>query len=334
MAFVEAVLLGYAKYGADPSEALREARIAPDLLRQAGARVTASQFEALCSVAMQQLDDEALGWFSRRLPWGTYGMLCRASLTSPNLGIALKRWCRHHRLLTEDIVFELALDGELATLTVVEKCQLGAMQEFCLVTSLRYVHGYASWLVDSRVPLVEVGFPFKPPAHREIHPLVFPGPVQFGAARAYMTFPAQYLSLAPRRDERALQAMLQRALPLTVLQYRRDRILASRVRSLLDAQPGERHNVDAVARALNVSVRTLHRHLEEEGTSVQTLKDEVRRETAIELLTRTKRSVKQISRAVAFGSEKSFSRAFRQWTGESPAEYRRKRSSAGSPDSG
>ena len=43
MAFVKAVLLGYAKYGIDPSDALREARIAPDLLRQPGARVTASQ---------------------------------------------------------------------------------------------------------------------------------------------------------------------------------------------------------------------------------------------------------------------------------------------------
>ena len=28
---------------------------------------------------MQELDDEALGWFNRRLPWGSYGMLARAS---------------------------------------------------------------------------------------------------------------------------------------------------------------------------------------------------------------------------------------------------------------
>ena len=106
MAFVNAVLLGYRKYGADPSDALREAQIAPALLNEPDARITASQFEALCRVAMQQLDDEALGWFSRRLPWGSYGLLCRASLTSPNLGVALKRWCRHHRLLTDDIARE------------------------------------------------------------------------------------------------------------------------------------------------------------------------------------------------------------------------------------
>ena len=104
MAFVQAVVRGFERYGADPPEALQRAQIAPSLLRRPEARVTAAQFELLCGTAMQQLDDEALGWFSRRLPWGSYGLLCRASLGAPNLGVALKRWCRHHRLLTEDIV--------------------------------------------------------------------------------------------------------------------------------------------------------------------------------------------------------------------------------------
>ena len=53
------------------------------------------------------MDDVAVGWFSRRLPWGSYGMLCRASITSARLGLALKRWCRHHALLTDDVLFTL-----------------------------------------------------------------------------------------------------------------------------------------------------------------------------------------------------------------------------------
>jgi len=76
--------------------------------------------------------------------------------------------------------------------------------------------------------------------------------------------------------------------------------------------------------ALNISVRTLHRQLRNEGTSLQEQKDRVRRDLAIELLLRTTRSVKQIALAASFRNEKSFTRAFRQWTGDSPAEYRRK----------
>lgn len=334
IAFVKAVLLAYRKYDADPADALQEARIAPELLRQPTARVTASQFEALCSFAMQQLDDEALGWFSRRLPWGSYGMLCRASLTSPNLGIALKRWCRHHRLLTDDIVFELAVDRELATLAIAENCKLHAMREFCLVTSLRYVHGFACWLIDSRISLVEVGFPFEQPPHGSVHAVLFPGPVRFGVQRAFMSFPARYLSLPPRRDEAALRTMLQRALPLTVLQYRRDRLLASRVRTLLQDRPDQGHTAHELARALAVSVRTLHRQLQDEGTSLQMLKNQVRRDTAIRLLTRTTRPIKQIALDVGFRDEKAFSRAFRQWTGDAPVEYRQKSSSEGGRSSG
>jgi AraC-like DNA-binding protein len=103
-------------------------------------------------------------------------------------------------------------------------------------------------------------------------------------------------------------------------QYKRDRLLVQRVRELLSVQ----QTADTLASALNMSVRTLPRQLKEEGISLQALKDQVRRDMAIQLLARTTRSVKQIALAVAFQNEKSFTRAFGQWTGASPAEYRRK----------
>ena len=322
MAFVQAVIRGYERYGADPSEALRRAQIAPSLLNRPEARITATQFEALCSTAMQQLDDEALGWFSRRLPWGSYGLLCRASLGAPNLGVAIKRWCRHHRLLTDDIVLSLTDDGQRATLAIAEHRELGALREFCLLTSLRYLHGYACWAVDSRITLREVSFPFAAPAHAAVYPLLFPGTPRFGTPQAGFSFDAHYLALPLRRDERALRSMLQHALPLTVLQYRRDRLLVQRVRERLqDPSAGALH-AEGLARALNISLRTLHRHLHQEGASVQSLKDEVRCARAQDLLRRTRQPVKQVAHQLGFLSEKSFARAFRLWTGHTPSAWR------------
>ncbi|MED5618252.1 AraC family transcriptional regulator [Ideonella sp. BN130291] len=323
IAFIHAMLLGYRKHGKDPAAALREAQITPSQLRRPRSRITAAQLEGFARQAMQELDDEALGWFSRRLPWGSYGMLARASLTAPTLGVALARWCRHHGLLTEDIRFSLTTQGATAQLTIDERTGLGAMREFCLLTSLRNVHGVASWLVDSRLPLIEASFPFAAPPHRAVYPLLFPGPVRFGAAQAGFSFDAQYLRLPLRRDERALQAMLQRALQLIVLPYRRDRLLVQRVRELLRERAAELRSALALAEALHLSVRTLHRQLREEGASLQGLKDEVRRDQAMELLRRTRRPVKQIALAVGFDNEKSFSRAFRQWTGQPPSQFRR-----------
>jgi AraC-like DNA-binding protein len=323
IAFVKAMLLAYEKYGQDPSEALRLAQITPAMLRRAGTRITAAQLEAFSRAAMQQLDDEALGWFSRRLPWGSYGMLVRASLSAPTLGVALKRWCRHHRLLTGDIVFTLEVQGGSARLTVEEHAALGAMREFCLLTSLRNVHGVACWLVDSRIPLHEVRLPFAAPPHRAVYPLLFPGPVRFGAPPAGFSFDAQYLQLPLRRDERAAQAMLQQALKLIVLPYRRDRLLVQRVRELLRSRGGELRTGSALAAALHLSLRTLHRQLKDEGASLQALKDEVRREQAIALLRRPGQPLKRVAQAVGFDNEKSFARAFKQWTGQPPGRFRR-----------
>lgn len=325
MAFVRAIVRAYRKYGIDPSEALRQAQITPTQLRRPDARITAAQMESISALAMQQLDDEALGWFSRRLPWGSYGMLCRASITSPTLGIAVQRWCRHHRLLTEDIVLTLERRGDTAHFAIDERTGLGAFREFCLVTSLRFLHGFACWAIDSRIGLREVSFPFDAPPHQAVYPLLFPGPVYFNAPRAGFAFDAQYLSMPLRRDERALQAMLKRALPLTVLQYRRDRLLVQRVRELLREPGGAPRTAESLAAALNISVRTLHRQLHDEGAALQDLKDETRREQAVDLLLRSARPVKQVAQAVGFGNEKSFARAFKAWTGASPSDFRRTR---------
>jgi AraC-like DNA-binding protein len=323
IAFVKAMLLAYAKYGEDPKEALKAAQITPSMLRRGGTRITAGQLEAFARTAMQQLDDEALGWFSRRLPWGSYGMLVRASLTASTLEVALRRWCRHHALLTGDIVFRLEQQAGTAHLALEERVDLGAMREFCLLTSLRNAHGVACWLVDSRIPLREVRFPFAAPPHREVYPLLFPGPVRFDADPAGFSFDAQYLQLPVRRDERALQAMLQQALKLIVLPYRRDRLLVQRVRELLRSRADELRSGQALAAALNMSLRTLHRQLRDEGASLQALKDEARSDQAIELLRRTRQPLKRVAEAVGFASEKSFARAFRQWTGHPPGALRR-----------
>jgi hypothetical protein len=276
IAFAQSIVRGYHKYGMDPNAALQAAHIATAQLMDPKARITAGQMELLSAYAMQELDDEALGWFSRRLPWGSYGMLCRASLSSNNLGVALQRWCRHHRLLTDEVILSLNTSGNLVTLSVTfdeeSRTRMGDMQELCLVTCLRYALGYASWLVDSAIALQQSRFPYPAPPHAEAYSLMFPGPVEFGArpnndfsspCAASVTFDKGYLDLPVRRDEASLQHMLKRALLLTVLQYRRDRLLVQKVQQILKQRCQENLGIDTIAQALNVSTRTLQRRLKE-----------------------------------------------------------------------
>jgi AraC-like DNA-binding protein len=328
MAFVQAIVQAYADRGLAPEAALNKAQIAPQSVADSQARITAMQMEALSDAAMRELDDEALGWFGRRLPWGSYGMLARASISSGTLGLALARWCRHHGLLADDISLHLHTQGDMAELTITEQRPLGPMREFCLVSVLRNIHGLASWLIDARLPLLQARFPFAPPVHADVYPVLFPTAgadgVVFNAAQACLRLDARCLALPLARDEAALQQMLQRALPIQVRPYRRDRLLVQRVRRLLIADTQCLHTAVTLAEQLHLSARSLHRQLKDEGASLQALKDAVRRERALALLHRTSQPIKRVALACGFVSEKSFMRAFRQWTGDTPAQYRRR----------
>ena len=331
MAFVQAILRAYAAQNKSPAKALEFAQITPSQAKKTSAHITALQMERISSFAMHELNDEVLGCLSRQLPWGTYGMLVRASLTSPTLGMALKRWCRHHGLVADDIELSVEERDGKAHIRLRELKDLGEQREFGVLSILRNLYGVACWLIDSRITLEQVHFAFEAPAHQAVYPLMFQGPVLFGSAThiSELVMNASYLALPLRRDEAALQRMLETALTLTVLQYRKDRLLLTQVKQALAMYPQDTHSAEDLAPLLNLSPRSLHRQLKEEGTSLQVLKDEVRHERAIELLQRTRKPIKQVAESAGFQNEKSFIRAFKQWTGQTPAAFREARQSSG-----
>jgi len=324
MAFVQAIVRAYEARQMSALGALEKAQIPPELINDPEERITALQMEALSDAAMRELDDEALGWFERRLPWGSYGMLARASISAPHLGLALARWCRHHGLIAQDLQLQLGEQAGIATLTLHESRPLGSMREFCMVSVLRNIHGFASWLINEPISLLHASFPFAEPAHADVYKVLFaPGSIAFGAPVASLQFEARWLQAPLARDEAALNRMLQRALPIQVRPYQREKTLVQRVRHLLAASGEEQQTAETLSRQLHLSQRSLHRQLKEEGVSLQALKDDIRRERAIALLLRTSRPIKRVAQACGFLNDKSFIRAFRLWTGLSPSEFRK-----------
>jgi AraC-like DNA-binding protein len=60
------------------------------------------------------------------------------------------------------------------------------------------------------------------------------------------------------------------------------------------------------------------------GTSFQQIRDEARRKKALELTASSEfLSNEQIAEALGFSSASIFSRAFKRWTGVSPANFRK-----------
>ncbi|MCE2028893.1 AraC family transcriptional regulator [Sessilibacter corallicola] len=78
----------------------------------------------------------------------------------------------------------------------------------------------------------------------------------------------------------------------------------------------------SVANSLLMTERTLRRRLLEEGLSFKQMKKKARERRAQYFLKYTKLSVTEISYELGFSEPSAFCRAFRSWTGKTPAEYK------------
>ncbi len=92
--------------------------------------------------------------------------------------------------------------------------------------------------------------------------------------------------------------------------------------------------IPTLAAALGLGGATLRRRLAQERTSIQTVKDQARRELAVHYLGETRLSVDDISARLGFSCSKSLARAFKSWTGLTPSGFRQSRSSGFMPEPG
>ena len=102
-------------------------------------------------------------------------------------------------MLTDDIQLSLEISPNMAKLVITSCETLGKMQEFWIVSSLRYILGYACW-VGTRVSLLETHLPFPAPPHHEAYPLMFQGTIHFESESAGFCFDPRYSDLPIRRD--------------------------------------------------------------------------------------------------------------------------------------
>ncbi len=325
--FVSGMLAGVGRAGLAPKALLEHAEIATSLLHERNARVPVARYAALYRLINDSLDDEGFALFSRPLRRGSFEFLCRATLSAATLQEALERIARFLHVVLDDLEVDIETGGRAAVIVISEEQAppVGpAGRVFAFEWLLRLIHGLVAWLVAHPLPLDEVAFPYPPPLHATDYELVFAPRYTFDAPRLEARFDAELLKLPVRRDEAALRLFLADAPASITTLYRRDRALALRVREHLRAALPEHLALPALAKRLFLSPRTLHRRLEDEGTSFRTIKDGLRRELAIEWLSKTSRPLNRIGTDLGFADAAAFYRAFAAWTGCGPRDYRRR----------
>ena len=80
--------------------------------------------------------------------------------------------------------------------------------------------------------------------------------------------------------------------------------------------------MNAVARSLGLSVRSLRRRLADEATTYNALAREALVALAKQFLENEQRTLQETAYALGFSDTSAFHRAFKHWTGTTPSSYR------------
>lgn len=331
MGFVDGMLAGLRRRGLDAEPLLRTAGIDP---AESASRIPLAQYAALYNLINRRLDDEGFGLFSQPMRGGSFEFLCRACLSAPTLAEALQRASRFLHIVLPDLAVSIRRRQEHAELVIAESRRLADSPDdpgrvFAFEWLLRLLHGLACWLAGRGLGLDSVIFPYRRPAHSADYALIFTEDSRFaptvpgGTGTLVASFNANLLDLPIRRDEAALTAFLDGAPGKITTLYRRDREMVIRVRDLLrtalPATPGQ----EEIADRLHLSSRTLHRRLEEEGSSFRAIKDALRRDMALARLAKTADPISEVAADLGYADTSAFYRAFVEWTGMAPVHYRR-----------
>ena len=315
------ILLGARHRGLDEAALLARAGIAQALLESPLARISQQQYALLIRVLRRALRDELWGLTSRPARPGSFGLCMKQLVRCATLGEALREGFAFYDLLVDDFVARLSVHGELAQIQFVLRRELDARLDYGVKAFMLFTFGAASWLVARRIPLLGVDYTAAQSGTDTSR--VYQAPIRYGQPHVGMSFEAHWLQLPVVQTAQSVREFLAGAPANLIVKYRDTSSLTDRIRRLLRRRLGEDlPSLEEVGDALAVTPQTLRRRLREEGRGFQQIKDELRRDAAIEFLTNTRMPLLDIANQVGFSEASTFHRAFKNWTGVAPGEYR------------
>jgi AraC-like DNA-binding protein len=312
-------------YGVDPRELFAKAGLDVDAMQQPGARYPFSSMIRLWNEARVATGDPCIGLIAaQKIRPPALHALGLSWLASPTLLDGLHRIERYVQIVNSLARFKLTIDGAQAKLARVPvESRLHATDE-ALDAGLAVIVKMCRLISDSHFAPVAVTLCHADNGHIEQYINFFRCPVRFSAKEDALYLDLETLKKPAPAGNRELAYHNDRAAE-RYLATLNPELVRDKVREiLLTLLPSGEATQETVASSLNKSVSTLQRQLKAEGVSYRELLEQTRREIAQQLLEEQRYALSQIAYLLGFSDQANFSRAFKRWTGRSPAAFRRR----------
>jgi AraC-like DNA-binding protein len=311
-----------ARWGITADELLAGSSLREAALSEPHARISADTLRDLSERARSLTAEPGLGFYlglQKRL--SMYGYLGFAQMHAATVRESLELAVRYTPTITTGLSMTLQVDADSATLTVQEHADLGSAHDIAMFSFLVGMRQLTSSMTGRSSDRVRVEIPLSEPEYFARFAHLLPGAV-FDAPTLRIRFPARGLDVPLVTPDRAALELAREACERELQALGFDRTLPARVRRLL-SEAETFPDVASVARALHQSSRTLKRKLAAEAVSFSELLDAERRARAERLLRDRQLSLDEVAQRLDYSTLPNFTRAFRRWTGQTPASYRK-----------
>lgn len=299
---------------------LAEAGIPASVRDRPGLRCTPGQFERVYRGALRAGGDEAFGYLSRAVPRGASAFVLRAMTRCADLATCLEEHRTFYALFEPAGGWVLEERGGQATVRLLTATRAQATSVFYVHTALLAGWRAAGWLAGRALPLDAVTMPARFARFAPETRYLF-GVAPTVSEAATLRFSTSYLALPVVRTADELPQYRREAVRSVLMGPPADPIEERVRRHLAEARPFAGTSVEEVARRLAMSRPTLARHLQRLGTSFAALRDELRRDRAVDLLSRAGLTVAEVAERLGYSEASAFQRAFKTWTGVPPRRY-------------
>lgn len=315
--------------GVDRAQVLALARIDPQSLEGREAMLSHEEVERLMQAAARASGRSDLAFeFGRRIKMNSHDVLGYGLMSCPTFDAFLRMASRHYHLMIETWTLRYHRWPEGGEAVYTPLVALSPVSTLFYLEALVMAHQNQLQLLlgEHRLPY-DFHISMPEPAHIQRYRDLAPARFHFNPAAApglRVIMPAALLDRAlPLANEDVVRDIDERCTALGRTPPRSDVGWVAYIMVALREARGTQITLEDIARRVNVSARTIDRHLKKEGLGFRELSDKVRFESACDLLCAPGGSISDVAQQLGFSDAANFSRAFRRVMGITPGEYQR-----------
>lgn len=273
----------------------------------------------------RSMDDEFFGFSQRKSCVGTLALAIELVLPSRHLREALDKIFNFYEKVHSErhLIFKPSMTASRICIQLSgEGCE---ERDYLTEWFLAYWRFLSGWLVGRTIPPSTTRFEHCRSGPLEEYEKVFGGKCIFGEKENSFSIDNRFLDLPIVASIDDLMSLYTISRIDLVSNFGIEDTLTQKLRAFLRCALLEFNRVSSieeVAVKYHMSVAALRRKLKDEGTSYRAIKEDVRRDIAIDSLRTETLPISEVATRCGFTEMGSFCRAMKEWTGRTPSNYR------------